>query len=73
MDIWFMCYKRTWKKDNFYMTNKVSKIINKGYPLNSISKYKTLDKYFSEITEEDKNSIQVNEDDVVNFIADNII
>ena len=63
----------TWKKDNFYMTNKVSKIINKGYPLNSISKYKTLDKYFSEITEEDKNSIQVNEDDVVDFIADNII
>ena len=31
-------YTFSWYKDNFYMVDKVSDIINPGYPLNSISK-----------------------------------
>ena len=57
----------TWCKDNFYMVDTKSNIINPGYPLNSISKYKNIDKYFTEIT--DKEKIKVSEDDVVEFIS----
>ncbi len=59
----------TWCKDNIYMVDKISDKINPGYPLNSISKYKANNKYFTNITEEDKKLINVNEDDVVEFIA----
>ena len=59
----------TWCKDNFYMVDKISDKINPGYPLNSISKYKANNKYFTNITKEDKKLINVNEDDVVEFIA----
>lgn len=58
----------TWSMDNFYMVDTKSNIINSGYPLNSISKYKINDKYFTEITDEDKEKIKVSEDDVVEFI-----
>ena len=62
----------TWCKDNFYMVDIASDIINPGYPLNSISKYKIIDKYFTELTEDDKEKIKVNEDDVVEFIVKHI-
>ena len=62
----------TWYKDNFYMVSSKSDKINPGYPLNSISKYKKLDKYFTEVTDEDMKLLEVNEDDVVDFIASHI-
>ena len=62
----------TWSKDNFYMVSSKSDKINPGYPLNSISKYKKLDKYFTDVTDEDMKLIKVNEDDVVDFIATHI-
>ena len=62
----------TWDKDNFYMVDVASDKVNQGYPLNSISKYKKLDKYFTELTEEDKSFIKVNENDVVDFIKNHI-
>ena len=62
----------TWSKDNFYMVSSKSDKINPGYPLNSISKYKKLDKYFTDVTVEDMKLIKVNEDDVVDFIATHI-
>ena len=62
----------TWEKTDFYMVNKVSDKINPGYPLNSISKYKKLDKYFTDITEEEKERIKVDESDVINFIKNHI-
>lgn len=62
----------TWEKNDFYMVNKVSDKINPGYPLNSISKYKKLDKYFTDITEEEKELIKVDESDVINFIKNHI-
>lgn len=65
-------YTYTWDKDNFYMVDKPSLNVNPGYPLNSISKYKVLDKYFSEIDDNDKEIIKVNEDHVVDFIKEHI-
>ena len=62
----------TWTKDNFYMVEKLSKTINPGYPLNTISKYKKIDKYFTNVTEEDMKFVNISEDDVVNFIASHI-
>lgn len=62
----------TWYKDNFYMVNVKSDKINPGYPLNSISKYKEIDKYFTDITDKDKELISINEDDVIDFIANYI-
>ena len=62
----------SWFKDDFYMVSTRSDKINPGYPLNSISKYKKLDKYFTEVTLEDMKLIEVNEDDVVDFIASHI-
>lgn len=62
----------SWSKENFYMVDTKSSIINPGYPLNSISKYKIIDKYFTEITEEDKEKIKISESDVVAFIIKNM-
>lgn len=62
----------TWYKDDFYMVDIPSKIINPGYPLNSISKYKKIDKYFTEITDKDKSLIEFDESDVVEFIKNHI-
>ena len=62
----------TWSKDDFYMVSTRSDKINPGYPLNSISKYKKLDKYFTDVTDEDMKLLEVNENDVVDFIASHI-
>lgn len=62
----------TWEKDNFYMVSTPSSKINPGYPLNSISKYKGIDKYFTEVTDEDLELIKVNEEHVIEFIKNNI-
>jgi len=62
----------TWDKDNFYMVDIVSDKINPGYPLNSISKYKQIDKYFTDVTDDDLELIKDNEDHVVDFIVENI-
>ena len=62
----------SWFKDDFYMVSTRSDKINPGYPLNSISKYKKLDKYFTDVTDEDMKLLEVNENDVVDFIASHI-
>ena len=62
----------SWSKDNFYMVSSRSDKINPGYPLNSISKYKKLDKYFTDVTLDDIKILNDNEDDVVDFIATHI-
>ena len=62
----------TWSKEDFYIVDKPSNKINPGYPLNTISINKKLDKYFTDITEEDKKEIQENEDDVIEFLCEKI-
>lgn len=62
----------TWSKEDFYMVDKPTNKINPGYPLNTISINKKLNKYFTDITDEDKEKIQEDESDVVDFIAKNV-
>ena len=62
----------TWSKNDFLLVDTPSKVVNPGYPLNSISKNIKLDKYFSEMTLEDQESVQEQEDDVIDFIAKNV-
>ena len=54
------------------MVDTQSDKINPGYPLNSISINKKLNKYFTEITEEEKAILQEDESDVVEFIANSL-
>lgn len=61
-----------WSKEDFYMVDKPSNKINPGYPLNTISINKKLNKYFTDITDEDKEKIQEDESDVVDFIEKNV-
>lgn len=62
-------FEYTWEKSNIYMVDTVSKKINQGYPLNSITKLKVIDKYLTDVTDEDKEKIKINEDDVIEFIV----
>lgn len=62
----------TWSKEDFYIVDKPSNKINLGYPLNTISINKKLNKYFTDMTEEDKMVAQENENDVVKFLCNNL-
>ena len=62
----------TWSKDDFYLVDKPSSIVNPGYPLNFISVNKKLNKYFTDLTEEDKVLCEEDESDVVQFIVDHL-
>ena len=62
----------TWLKDNFYMVQTISGKIHPGYPLNSISKYKMIDRYFTDLTEEDRLLLNKDETDVIQFIAEHL-
>lgn len=62
----------TWNKEDFYLVDKQSNKINPGYPLNTISVNKKLNKYFTDITEEEKELIAEDETDVINFIVNSI-
>ncbi len=46
--------------------------IEPGYPLNSISINKKLNKYFTDLTAENKLNIKGDESDVVAFLANNL-
>ena len=63
----------TWSKEDFYIVDKPSNKINPGYPLNSISINKKINKYFTDITEEDKAKLKEDESNVVEFIAKAVI
>ena len=60
----------TWSKGDFYLVDKPSNKINPGYPLNSISVNKKLNKYFTDITDDEKKE---DESDVIDFISNNIL
>lgn len=62
----------TWSKEDFYMVDKSSNKINQGYPLDTISINKKLNKYFTDITEEDKREFSEDESDVIDFLCKNL-
>lgn len=62
----------TWSNNDFYMVEKSSDSIHPGYPLDSISINKKLNKYFTDITPEDKMLIEEDETHVVDFIESHV-
>ncbi len=64
----------SWSKSNFYLVDKPCKKRNPGYPLDSISIMPECNKYFVDLTKEDrdKDKQNYNEDDVIQFIVNNI-
>ena len=62
----------TWSKDDFYIVDKPSDKIDPGYPLNTISINKKLNKYFTDMTKEDYDTVKEDESDVVEFLWKNL-
>ena len=62
----------TWNKDDFYIVDKLSDKIDPGYPLNTISINKKLNKYFTDMTKEDYDTVKEDESDVVEFLCKNL-
>ncbi len=62
----------TWSKEDFYMVDIPSNKISPGYPLNTISVNKKLNKYFTDITDEDRINIEEDESDVVDLISNSV-
>lgn len=65
-------YTYTWSNNDFYLVDKPSSKIKPGYPLDSISIDRKHNKYFTDLSREDKLSLEENENHVVQFIIDNI-
>ena len=63
----------SWSKSNFYLVDKPCEKRNPGYPLDSMSIMPECNKYFVDLTEEDRNRNTKNykEDDVIDFIVNN--
>lgn len=64
----------TWSKGDFYLVSKPCKERNPGYPLDSISVIPENNKYWLELTDEEKlkSKEEDNKDKVVEFIINNI-
>lgn len=65
-------YTYTWSKNDFYLVNMPTAKRNVGYPLNSISINKKLNKYFTDMTEEDKLQLEEDESEIIDFIANSL-
>ena len=63
----------TWSKDDFYIVDKPSDKIDPGYPLNTISINKKLNKYFTDMTKEDHDIVKEDESNVVEFLCKNLL
>ena len=67
---------KTFECDNnsFYLVDKPSDILHEGYPLDSISKVKEIDKYFTELNEEDEKIYRKSgsREKIIDFILNNI-
>ena len=64
----------SWSKSNFYLVDKACEERNPGYPLDSISVMPENNKYWLELTEEEKRKSkeEANKDGVVEFIVSTI-
>ena len=62
----------TWSKNDFYIVDKPSDKVDPGYPLNTISINKKLNKYFTDMTKEDYDTVKEGESDVVEFLWKNL-
>lgn len=64
----------SWSRGHFYFVDTPCNKRNPGYPLDSISIMPECNKYFVELTQEDRNKNKENytEDDVIEFMVNNI-
>ena len=64
----------TWSKAQFYFVDKPSEKRNPGYPLDSISIMPECNKYFVDLTEEDRklDEKNYNEDKVIEFVLESV-
>lgn len=62
----------TWSKGHFYFIDKPSNIRTPGYPLDSISIMPEYNKYFVELTKEEKNNNKTGENDVIEFLLNSL-
>ena len=64
----------SWSKSHFYLVDKPCKKRNPGYPLDSMSIMPECNKYFVDLTEEDRDQNKENykEDDVIDFIVSSV-
>lgn len=66
----------TWSKDEFYFVDKINEKRNVGYPLDSMSIDKKLNKYFVDLTKEDREFLdkekKKSDIDVINFLIENL-
>ena len=62
----------TWDKSEFYFVDKPSEKRNSGYPLDSISIMPDSNKYFVDLTREEKDKNNSNEQKVIDFIINTI-
>lgn len=60
----------TWSNEEYYISDIPVERRHAGYPLDSISINKVLNKYFVDLTDEDKKQIGRDETHVVNFIVE---
>ena len=67
-------YEYSWNYDDFYLVSNVNEKRNPGYPLDSISIDEKLNKYFVDMTEEDriKNKKQDKDDEIITFIINSL-
>ena len=67
-------YEYSWSYDDFYLVDKVNAKRNPGYPLDSITIDEKLNKYFVDMTEEDriKNKKQDKDDEIITFIINSL-
>ena len=62
----------SWSKDNFYFVDTPSEKRTPGYPLNSISVMPENNKYFIDLTPEEKSKNKKNDNGVIEFIVKNL-
>lgn len=62
----------SWSNQDFYLIDKVSSNIKPGYPLDSISIDKDLNKYVCDITREEKIKENKFDSDVITFLIDKL-
>lgn len=62
----------TWAKEHFYFVDKPCEKRTPGYPLDSISIMPEYNKYFVELTQEERRSNPNNEEHVIDFIVRNL-
>lgn len=64
--------KYTWSKGDFYFVDKPSEKRTPGYPLNSISVMPSCNKYFVDLTPEEKEKNKGNDQGAIDFILESL-